>query len=145
MAGRRAATFAAVAALALVACGGGEGGTVEVTLQEFSIAADSSVGAGTVTFDVTNDGPNDPHELVVVKTDLGLTELPTNADGSFNEEGEGVEVIGEIEEFEPGTSQSMSWDLDAGSYVLLCNLVEEEEGQTEAHFALGMRTALTVE
>jgi len=98
------------------------------------------VSSGTVAFEVTNEGPNDPHELVVVKTDLGLAELPTNADGSFNEE-----VIGEIEEFEPGATESMSWDLEAGSYVLLCNLVEEEEGGIESHYDLGMKTAFTVE
>jgi len=103
------------------------------------------VSSGTVAFEVTNEGPNDPHELVVVKTDLGLAELPTNADGSFNEEGDGVEVIGEIEEFEPGATESMSWDLEAGGYVLLCNLVEEEEGGIESHYDLGMKTAFTVE
>ena len=40
---------------------GGEA-EVAVTLQEFAVSADpSSVPAGSVTFDVTNDGPDDVH------------------------------------------------------------------------------------
>jgi hypothetical protein len=36
-------------------------------------------------------------------------------------------------------------DLDAGSYALICNIVEEEEGEPEAHYAEGMRADFTVE
>ena len=37
-------------------------------------------------------------------------------------------------------------DLEAGDYVLLCNIVEEEEdGEVESHFAEGMHTTFTVE
>ncbi|HSJ28338.1 MAG TPA: hypothetical protein VLB67_09005, partial [Acidimicrobiia bacterium] len=51
--------------------GGGEGGTAEVTLQEWSVVpGQDSVAAGPVTFNVTNDGPDHPHELVVIRTDL---------------------------------------------------------------------------
>lgn len=138
-----------IGALALVfpACSSDDGGgTVDITLQEFAIAADpASVSAGEVTFDVTNDGPDDPHEFVVFKTDLAATDLPTNEDGSVDEEGEGVELIGEIEEFDPGTSESATYELEAGSYVFICNLVEEEEGELESHYQEGMRTGFTVE
>jgi hypothetical protein len=115
------------------------GTAVNVTLQEWAVLPDvQSVPAGSVTFNATNAGPMDPHELVVVKTDIPAGELPTREDGSFDEDAEGVEVIGEIEEFDPGLTQSMTLDLEAGSYVLLCNLVEEEEGETEAHYQMGM-------
>jgi uncharacterized cupredoxin-like copper-binding protein len=141
------AGFAAVALLA--ACGGDdtsaadEGQTVEVTLQEFAISAvPASVTAGSVTFEATNDGPDDPHELVVIRTDLEATALPTNDDGSVDEEGEGVEAIDEIEEFEPGGTESMTLDLDAGAYVLICNVYDAEED--EAHYAEGMRLGFTV-
>jgi hypothetical protein len=135
----------ALALFLMASCGGG-GGTLEVTLQEFSvIPAEESVSAGEVTFDVTNDGPDDPHELVVIRTDLAPDALPTTDEGGVDEEGEGIEVIGEIEEFPPGESQSGSFDLDAGSYVLICNIVEEEDGVVEAHYQQGMRTALAVE
>ena len=137
-------------AIASTACGGdddGEGagdGTVQVTLQEWAIAANpTSVGAGEVTFEAENIGPDDPHEVVVVKTDLAPDALPTNEDGSVNEDGEGVEALGEIEEFPVGETQSMTLDLEAGSYVLICNIYDADE--MEAHYQEGMRLAFTVE
>lgn len=136
---------AVVMALVLASCGGGEESTVDVTLQEFAVLpAEDTVPAGSVTFQATNEGPNDPHELVVIRTDLAPDALPTTEEGGVDENGEGIEIIGEIEEFPPGETESASFDLDAGTYVLICNLVEQEEGQTEAHYSLGMRIGFTV-
>ena len=155
---RRAAIFVAiVGALSLVAAGcsdddGGETGatgggtTVDVTLQEFAvIPASSSAPAGDVTFDVTNEGPDDTHEFVVFKTDLAPDALPTVADGSVDEEGEGLELIDEIEDIAVGDTPTLTVSLDAGSYVFICNIVEEEGGETIAHYQQGMRVAFTVE
>ena len=160
---RRAAIFVAtVAALSLVAAGcsdddGGETGatgggatgggtTVDVTVQEFAvIPASSSAPAGDVTFDVTNKGPDDTHEFVVFKTDLAPDALPTAADGSVDEEGEGVELIDEIEDIAVGDTPTLTVTLDAGSYVFICNIVEEEDGETIAHYQQGMRVAFTAE
>jgi hypothetical protein len=149
-----------VAGLALVACGDEEPTqaptatappttartTVGVTLQEFSVLlAPASAPAGQVTFEAKNTGPKDPHELVVIKTDLEPDALPTTPKGGVDEEGAGIEALGEIEEFKVGQTRSKAFDLKAGSYVLICNVVEEEEGKTEAHYQQGMRTAFTVE
>jgi len=144
---RRLATAVLSAALvSLAACGGGEETTVAVTLQEYAVLpAQDSAPAGSIKFDVENTGPEDPHEFVVIKTDLAPDALPTAEDGSVDESGEGVEVIGEIEEFAPGSSQSRTFDLEAGSYVFVCNVVEEKGGDTLVHYALGMRTGFTVE
>jgi uncharacterized cupredoxin-like copper-binding protein len=132
-----------LAALA-VACGGGAKTTVSVTVQEFSvIPAQDSAPAGTVTFDVENKGPNDTHEFVVIKTDLAPDALPTDENGAVLEEGEGMEVIDEIEDIAVGDTPSLTVDLEAGSYVLICNIYDEEE--QEAHYQEGMRTAFTVE
>jgi uncharacterized cupredoxin-like copper-binding protein len=132
-----------LAGLALPACAGG-GGTVEVTLQEFSIIpAQESVSAGEVTFEVENTGPEDVHEFVVIETDLAQDALPTDENGVVEEEGEGMEVIDEIEDIPVGETQNVTVDLDAGNYVLICNIWTEEE--QEAHYAMGMRTAFTVE
>jgi uncharacterized cupredoxin-like copper-binding protein len=146
---RRAAIFVAtVAALALVSagCSGDEETTVDVTVQEFAvIPAESSAPAGDVTFDVMNEGPDDTHEFVVYKTDLAPDALPTAADGSVDEEGEGVELIDEIEDIAVGDTPTLTVTLDAGSYVFICNIVEEEGGETIAHYQQGMRVAFTVE
>jgi hypothetical protein len=81
----------------------------------------------------------------VIKTDLDYGALPTTPNGKVNEQGGGIEVIGEIEEFPVGETRSATFDLKAGDYALICNIVEEEEGKTEAHYGQGMRAAFTVE
>jgi len=53
-----------------------------------------------------------------------------------DEEGEGLEAVDEIEDIEAGTSPTLTVDLDAGSYVLICNIT--------GHYDAGMHTALTV-
>ena len=112
-------SIVAALALAMSSCGDDEE-TVQITLQEFAVSADpASVPAGSVTFEATNDGPDDVHEFVVIATDLGITELPTVEDGSVDESGEGLEVIGEIEDIPVGETQSVTLDLEAGPYVLI--------------------------
>jgi hypothetical protein len=135
-----------LAASALTSCGGGgEASTVEVTLQEFAvIPALDTASAGSVTFNATNEGPDDPHELVVIQTELAPESLPTTDEGGVDEDGEGIEVIGEIDELPVGETESGTFDLEAGDYTLICNIVEEEDGTTEAHYALGMRVGFVV-
>jgi len=150
---RRAAGITAViAVLALVAgaCGdddGGEtgaGGAIAITLQEFAvIPSPSQAAAGDVTFDATNDGPDDVHEFVVFATDLAPDALPTVEDGSVDETGEGVELQGEIEDIAVGDTQSVTIDLAAGNYVLICNIYDASE--QESHYQEGMRVEFTVE
>ena len=70
--------------------GGGTATTVAVTLQEWSVlAAPASAPAGSVTFQVTNTGPEDVHEFVVLKTDLDPGALPVDANGAVTEEAQG--------------------------------------------------------
>ena len=148
-----AAILAVVAALALVAAGcssdeddgGGEdGGSVAVTLQEFAvIPAPASTTAGEITFEVSNVGPDDVHEFVVFKTDLAIDALPTGEDGSVDEAGEGLELIDEIEDIAVGDAPTLTVNLEAGNYVLICNIYEESEA--ESHYQEGMRVAFTVE
>jgi hypothetical protein len=144
---RRVATAVLSGALlSLSACGGGEETTVAVTLQEYAILpAQDSAPAGSVSFEVENTGPEDIHEFVVIRTDLAPDALPTGEDGSVDETGEGIEVIGEIEDIAVGSTETLRSDLEAGSYAFICNIVEEEGGDTLVHYELGMRTGFTVE
>ena len=107
------------------------------------IASESSAPAGEITFSVTNDGPDDVHEFVIVQTDLEPGDLPTDEHGAVDESGEGVTVIDEIEDIPVGETGEVTVDVEAGSYVLLCNIFDADED--EAHYAEGMRTAFTVE
>ncbi len=122
------------------------GSSVAVTLNEFEILTDKdSVPAGNVTFRAKNIGPDDSHELVVVKTDLAPDKLPTSTNGAALYRS-GVELIGEIEEFAVGGEEEMTFDLEPGKYVLLCNVMhEEEDGTLESRYKEGQHTAFTVE
>jgi len=146
---RHAAAALLPSLLLLAACsasdsGGGGGTTVEVTLQEWAVVpAETSAPAGEVTFAVTNEGPDDVHEFVIIQTDLDPGDLPTDADGAVDESGEGMEVVDEIEDIPVGETQEVTVDLAAGNYVLLCNIYSADED--EAHYAEGMRIAFTVE
>jgi uncharacterized cupredoxin-like copper-binding protein len=121
------------------------GTTIAVTLQEWAVvSAQASAPAGEVTFSVTNEGPADVHEFVVMKTDLDPGDLPILEDGSVDEAGEGIEeVAGEIEDIAVGATMDLTVTLAAGNYVLLCNIYTAEED--EAHYEMGMRTAFTVQ
>ncbi len=140
---RRLLALGLFVVLALAACSSGE--TVDVALAEWSVAASpTSVSAGSIRFVASNDG-SEPHELVIVKADSAAA-LPTDETGKVDESGlsEGA-FIGEIEEFAAGASEELSFDLDAGTYILFCNIVEEEaDGTFESHFQEGMYTTFSV-
>ena len=132
---RRAIAVASIGALTLLSACGGDSGGVGVTLADFSVTPDeNSASAGDVTFDVTNDAEQS-HEFVVIKTDLAEDQLPLDDEG-VDEGADGVEVVDEIEDVGGGSEQSLTVNLDAGSYVLICNL--------PGHFAQGMHAAFTV-
>jgi uncharacterized cupredoxin-like copper-binding protein len=132
---RRAVAVASIGALTLLSACGGDSGGVGVTLADFSVTPDeNSASAGDVTFDVTNDAEQS-HEFVVIKTDLAEDQLPLDDEG-VDESADGVEVVDEIEDVGGGSEQSLTVNLDAGSYVLICNL--------PGHYAQGMHAAFTV-
>jgi len=117
--------------------------TVDVTVQEFQVApATSSASPGEITFTVTNDGPKDVHEFVVVKTDLAPDALPTDANGAVDESGAGIEPVDEIEDIAVDATESVTVNLESGSYVLMCNIYDKAE--KESHYQQGMRTGFTV-
>jgi uncharacterized cupredoxin-like copper-binding protein len=132
---RRYAVLLATGVL-LVSTGCSGGGGVGVTEVDYSITVDEeSAPAGDVTFNIQNDA-GQIHEFVVFKTDLAPDALPLNEDGDVDEEGTGVTHIDEVEDIAGGSSQDLTVNLDAGSYVLICNL--------PGHYKLGMHTGFSV-
>jgi hypothetical protein len=119
---------------------------VSVTVHEFSITLDrSSAPRGTVIFRVHNTG-EDHHEFLVIKTDRAPANLPTEANGSYQEDGPGTQLLDEIDDIGPGETKELSIDLGPGNHVLICNMVHvEDDGSVEVHYAMGMRTAFVVE
>jgi uncharacterized cupredoxin-like copper-binding protein len=119
-------------------------GSVKVTLTEWAVIPDkTSATAGNVTFEVTNAGPQFKHEFVIIKTDLDPADLPADSTGKVDEAGAGIQFVGEVEELEIGATETASFELTAGKYVLICNIVEAAGGH-ESHYNQGMRTAFTV-
>lgn len=120
--------------------GGVAGAVVDVSLAEFSVTPDAaSAPAGLVTFRVRNAGAV-AHDFLVIKTDLAPAALPTTDNGAYQENGTGTELLDEIESINPGRTENQALTLEAGNYVLICNMVN----QGFVHYALGMRTAFTV-
>lgn len=144
----------AIASVALAACGddddettqsaSGDGG-IDVLLSEWAVEAPATAEAGSITFNAVNEG-GEVHELVIVRDDSfddwEKDETGKVLEDQFAEE----DFIGEIEEFDAGTTESGTFDLDAGTYVLFCNITEEEEdGEWESHFDEGMVTTISIE
>jgi hypothetical protein len=81
----------------------------KITGSVYEWGVDISAGkaeAGEVTFAIANFG-SIPHEFIVVKTDFKLGEIPLGDNNRFDEEGQGVEAIDEIAEFEVDTSKAL--------------------------------------
>ena len=98
---------------------------VEVELTEWAVTPSvTEAAAGTITFEVTNNGTL-PHEFVVLRTELTAEELETTAEGTEVDIEASGELIGTIEESDlpVGATASASFDLAAGHYALICNVI----------------------
>jgi uncharacterized cupredoxin-like copper-binding protein len=114
------------------------GGTpVNLLLEDFKVRQDAAVvPAGTVRFDIRNQGPT-THEVNVVRTDRAPDKLPLQRDGlTVNEDAPGIDFLDEAEGLDIDDRQTLVLRLTPGHYVLYCNL--------EGHYLGGMHAALTV-
>jgi len=135
--------FSSVAMMAtLGACGGGDNesddatsNNITGTLNEWTVETDATTAkAGEVIFTVTNEGTIG-HEFLVVKTDIAPGQIPLDGD-HFAEPTDGLEVIDEIGEFAKGTTETLTLNLEPGTYQLVCNLPD--------HYSAGMHMTFTV-
>jgi uncharacterized cupredoxin-like copper-binding protein len=126
--------------------------TIKVQLADsgtngpMSLTPSSSVGAaGDVTFTVTNAGTME-HEMIVLKTDTPFDQLPVADAGdppapvaSGANKVDEANNVGETGDpnLKPGETRTFSVKLDAGKYVLVCNLA--------GHYQMGMRAPFTVQ
>lgn len=118
---------------------------VTVILKDFSVhPTTNEAKAGKLTFEAVNEGMS-THELVILRTDLSLTDLPRKKAKSqsgimteylVDEDDAQIEIVDEIEEFPSGTSQKKTVSLDPGRYVLFCNI--------PGHYDKGMYASLHI-
>lgn len=107
--------------------------SIAVELSEWKVVpAQASSPAGSVTFAVANTGTQ-VHEFVVVRTDMKADTLPV-VDNKIDESA--LAPVDEIEDIVVGATPTLTVDLAAGHYVLLCNI--------EAHYGQGMRADFDV-
>ena len=97
--------------------------TVNVVLKEWAVEPDAvSAPAGEVQFDVSNDGTV-PHEMVIIRSDGAPDALPVEGGKVVEDE---VDVVGEVAEFPAGASDSGTFNLEPGNYILICNIPEPD-------------------
>jgi uncharacterized cupredoxin-like copper-binding protein len=133
---------AAASTLLVVASAAWAGDTVvHVTLtgdggEKMGLVLDTaSVPAGSVEFTVKNDAMMTDHEMVVVKLKSKSDPIPMMTDGHRVDE-EKLASMGEVSDLKPGTDGKLKVALDAGDYLLFCNL--------KGHYMAGMVGAFTV-
>lgn len=121
---------------ASVAASSASGGAITARESEFKIELGATTApAGSVTFKITNAG-SVVHEFVVLKTDLAADKLPVEAsEGVVSEDTAGLTVVDEVEDIAVGATPSLTVNLPAGHYVVICNL--------PAHYAGGMHADFT--
>ena len=110
-------------------------GPLVVVEHDFALATNTStVKAGSVAFNITNQGPSS-HELLAFRTDLPADQLPLGPDGNINEDAL-PKVLDTDSDLPAGTQRHLSESLAPGRYVLVCNL--------PGHYKLGMHTVITI-
>ena len=90
---------------------------------------------GPITFAVTNRSTDQVHELLVLRTDGAGQPLPYDAKDERVIE-EDTQDLGEVADLDPGKGGTLTLDLPAGHYLLICN--------QPGHFLHGMKADLTV-
>ena len=132
--------------LALSACSSDNkgGGTVTVTLSEYSITVDTpSLPEGDIRFDIKNTG-KEQHEVRIIKTDIAPDQLPRNSDGSANLDAPDLNEVHNADEIDNNSDTSRTFSMDAGNYVLIDNTVKDDNGQKIAYYDKGMRVGFVV-
>ena len=115
--------------------------SVDVAMAEYTLTATpAEVPAGTVEVTADNQGRLF-HELVVVRWDGDPGALPLNDAGGADQMQFRDDEVGRIFDFTAGVSCTARFDLEPGTYALICNLVDDG---FNPHYSQGMSTRLTV-
>ena len=113
-------------------------GSVQVDLIDPSFALTvnpATAPAGAVAFNVTNTG-SILHNLRVIKTEDAPDALPVDS-ATFAVDETAVDVVAQLSELDSGETQQLEAQLEAGAYVLICNV--------PTHYTSGMHAPFTVQ
>jgi len=112
--------------------------SVAIEVREWSITTDvTSIPVGETIFVATNSGTID-HEVVFLRTERPIDDLPVGSDNKVNRFAEGIEDLGVIrtDALVPGATVREPFDLPAGTYALICNIPEHYESGMFAPFTI---------
>lgn len=130
----RLATLLAAVVLA-AACGSDDEEpitTVSVELGEFTISiTPRAVNTGEVTFRIRNGGAQS-HDFLLISTEEPQDALHVE-NGVVVEED--YDILEHVHEIDVGAERSVSSTLEAGTYLIICNV--------PGHYGAGMHAALT--
>lgn len=110
--------------------------------DDFAILLDGEPTSGSVTFNVSSEGPDFPHALTIVRA-ASIDDLPRNeANGAIDTEAmDPADIIGSTNVPMPsGTAEDLTVELEAGDYVFFCPV----QNETRSHVAAGQIIAVTV-
>lgn len=125
-------TVVTLLAFSLPACS--SGGRRGVVLDEYFVETAADADAGPVAFDIRNAGQIS-HELDVLRTARPQDDLPVR-DAQVQTNAPDLELVKKTKRIRPGSSATLAVHLEAGPYVLVCNV--------PGHYQSGMRTSLLV-
>jgi uncharacterized cupredoxin-like copper-binding protein len=126
----------AVLGVLVASCAGDEApeGDVQVVMRDFELeVSPGSAPAGELVFVGVNEGPS-IHEFEIFQGDAAADSLPVES-GVANTEG--LTLLDEVEDITQGSNATLTLTLDAGHYVIMCNL--------PGHYEQGMSADFTVE
>jgi uncharacterized cupredoxin-like copper-binding protein len=128
--GLRCWVLAVAVAASVGIAGCTDGNELEIELGEWYIAAPQvPVKAGKVILNTRNSGDL-VHEIEILKVDGRYQEFE----------------MAELVDIGPGSTESLTVELEPGSYTIICTIVEKAaDGTVLNHYDLGMRTTMTVE
>ena len=99
--------------------------------------------AGSVTFNVSNEGPDFVHALTIVKA-ASIDDLPRKeSNGAVDTDAiDAADIVGStsIPMDTGGTSEDLTVDLEAGDYVFFCPI----QNETQSHVAAGQIISVSV-
>ncbi|HEX4743674.1 MAG TPA: plastocyanin/azurin family copper-binding protein [Candidatus Limnocylindria bacterium] len=136
----RFAALALALTLAASACGetvaAFQPGEVQlvVELTDYKVVTNvATIRAGETKIGVRNRG-SQPHDLVLLRTDLAPDKLPYDVGRARADE---PGLVARTKELRAGGTAAVTATLEPGQYVIICNVA--------GHYGLGMRTSLRVE
>lgn len=119
------------------------GSGIGVTLNDdFELLLASDPAAGSVTFNVSNEGPDFPHALTIVRA-ASIDDLPRKAaNGAVDTDAmDPADIIGSTAiPIASGAAEDLTVDLEAGDYVFFCPV----QNETQSHVAAGQVTSVSI-